>query len=312
MKIILAPTDVNLTNVLAKYLCPLLLKLSSPHVDSRRKTEEICDMLDNRLQYKSSLKLPTADLLSQFRNPVHPKALKDRTLSYLVRALQHNKCEAAIFSSLTTGFADLPYDHQSIIFNTLCQQLSKFPTANSAMERQTVTSAYTISLGRDEAAFSLRLLHMMFLDIRQTHHDHPATQLSTSSRKPLTPTEAAFLCPQNGHQYSVSSLNEAKKGILRFITLPVIHVAWRFVISLVASFDLNHEIQSPASVIMRQCDLSTDDSLYVDLLYDLSNNRNWLDQRLYVRTLQLLGKSKAAASRPILAQQCVARGLACT
>ncbi|KAA8915665.1 hypothetical protein TRICI_002177 [Trichomonascus ciferrii] len=107
LKLILAKDD-KLGSLLGVYLCPLLLKLNSPHETVRKKVVEICQHIDERLRSRyvygainqpitniySSIELPIEALINQFKDPTitgNKYMMQTFDLMYIKKALKQDK-----------------------------------------------------------------------------------------------------------------------------------------------------------------------------------------------------------------------------
>ena len=64
-----AETDEQLETVIKKFLCPVLLKLSSPEENVRKKVMELLVHFNKRVKSRPNLQLPVADLMSLYGDP---------------------------------------------------------------------------------------------------------------------------------------------------------------------------------------------------------------------------------------------------
>lgn len=64
-----AETDDQLANVINKFLCPVLLKLSSTEDNVRKKVMELLVHFNKRVKSRPTLQLPVADLMDLYGSP---------------------------------------------------------------------------------------------------------------------------------------------------------------------------------------------------------------------------------------------------
>ena len=64
-----AETDEQLENVIGKFLCPVLLKLSSTEENVRKKVMELLVHFNKRMKSRPNLQLPVADLMHLYQDP---------------------------------------------------------------------------------------------------------------------------------------------------------------------------------------------------------------------------------------------------
>lgn len=78
-----AETDEQLENALAKFLPPVLLKLSSTQEGVRKKVMELLVHVNKRLKSRATVKLPVETLLLQYQDPAASSFLKNFTVIYI-------------------------------------------------------------------------------------------------------------------------------------------------------------------------------------------------------------------------------------
>lgn len=313
LKIALAADDKALGKVLGVYLCPLILKLDSPNADSRRKVGDILGMIDTRMTGNQDVDLPFNALLSQYKDSTISTSTKERTLNYLSQAFGEVHFTAQTVSSLLHGYASAPESQQVIIFRLICRILSTFEIPISTAQELEDETAYHMPDVEVRSALARRLSDMMLLDPSQLSHHSRGLSLDRGGiTRPLSEADAAFLLPQELPTISTLTLNKIKLGILRFSSINSLSIAERYIIALIASLDLNNEIQLQASSILRRCDISQDEELYVRLLCNLLLERPNIDNRLQTRIYDLLSRSTSSVKDIIRAQHCVTFGLECS
>ena len=64
-----AETDEQLENVIGKFLCPVLLKLSSSEENVRKKVMELLVHFNKRVKSRPNLQLPVKDLMNLYQDP---------------------------------------------------------------------------------------------------------------------------------------------------------------------------------------------------------------------------------------------------
>lgn len=333
LKLALA-SDTQFVKLIGIYLCPLLLKLASPHTRTRAKTKNLLAMVDNRIS-SIVFELPIEALLTQYKDAKVPELVKDTTIQYLHKSLINGQIELGTLPLLMSGFAQVSSSQQSILFNIICHTLMAWVSPESTVQEDQLVQIYRIDSIADQEQLSKRFLDIMFLNMGYFKQDQSSSIQSTSSQliRALNPSEIEaaearrsdlhklsmsglqveeiiFLTPWGASTFTIASLNAIKLGILRYLTMPIMTTELRHAVALVASFDLKNEIQNTAGTVIRQCEL-TDSDLYAQTLFNLLLERRNLGQQLHIRALQLLSKSVAAVKREENALAVIASGIEC-
>lgn len=64
-----AENDEQLENAIGKFLCPVLLKLTSTEENVRKKVMELLVHINKRVKSRPNLQLPVADLMNLYQDP---------------------------------------------------------------------------------------------------------------------------------------------------------------------------------------------------------------------------------------------------
>lgn len=323
--------DAQFENLLKVYLGPILLKLESPFPANRAKTVAVLSMIDNRLA-GGMIKIPFEALLQQYHDPKIAQECKDTVVRYLDIALKFAKNDGPIIPQLMRGFALASSVQQPVIFSMICCLIKDFKAPTNTTDIENVLDLYRIDLPADEAALTKRFIDLMLLNLGYFSGSKPSTFGASSTNvgdvrpspgagtQPISSRRAAihglteedirFLTPDGSSTFTVTSLNQIKAGLLRYIHIPVMKSPNRFIIGLVGSLNLKDELQILGSTAIRHCEVP-DNKEYADSLYDLILRRQQVDHHLQVKVYQLLSKSSAAVMDYDSAMKAITSGVEC-
>lgn len=326
LKLALA-SDQGFERLLVVYLCPLILKLASASPQSVEKTRSVLSMIDVRVR-GGIYKLPTKTLLVQYHSAVLQQVVRSTALQYLDCALEMSVVENPIaLFELFRGFSAATTTQQSTIFNMVCRIFGSMHKGDISA-RGNINCPQTPSLLLDdETALAARFLDLMFLNLAYfklqptgalgesivPSGDDVRLRLQ-SAKACLTLDQIEFLNPKGAQTFTVSSLNESRHGLLRFLAQPnsaaLFHSSARYLIALVGSFDLDDDTKKLASVLIRHCP-ARDDYQFALSLYHLILERENPPHQLRSRVFQLLGGNTVATTMVGSAYRALEIGLDC-
>lgn len=326
LKFALAP-DAQLEKLLAIYLCPLLLKLGSVFPQTTEKVRSILKMIDDRLNGRG-LKLPTKALLDQYQNKTLASTIRDVSVLYLDRAMASDSDNGIYLSGLVQNYSLATAAQQTIVFNIVCRILASWQVVDA--HKSTIAHIESNDAPSNEGALGNRFIDLMFLNLayfrlvegsrnitplevpRPVNSDSPNSLQAASSG--LKVPQIEFLTPRGAKTFTVGSLNQVKRGLLRFASHATSVVLFdnstRFIISLIGSFDLDNDIQLLAGKLQRQYPAS-DDAPTATRLYSLVLDREYLQLPLRVRAYQSLTGNSVAVSMSNAAHQAIKLGIEC-
>ncbi|XP_053602483.1 proteasome adapter and scaffold protein ECM29 isoform X2 [Plodia interpunctella] len=105
-----ADSDDQLESCLGRFLCPVILKLSSPHEQVRTKVMELLVHVNKRVKCRSDVQLPVETLLQLYRDPNANSFIINFTIIYI-----------------TMGFGRMPRDQQLRLAPSLLEALENKP-----------------------------------------------------------------------------------------------------------------------------------------------------------------------------------------
>ncbi|KAK0949595.1 proteasome component M29, partial [Friedmanniomyces endolithicus] len=125
LRIALADSAPKLEAILKTYLAPLLLKLSSEHVDVRNKLISICQHISTRIK-PQSIQLPVAALIKQFKDQESP-LVRHFDLLYIQQGVDRLSArDKAELLPVLVGGISKSGSQGSQIFNLLLRLLESF------------------------------------------------------------------------------------------------------------------------------------------------------------------------------------------
>ncbi|KAF9207217.1 hypothetical protein BGZ49_000941 [Haplosporangium sp. Z 27] len=267
LRFALAETDPQLEKTLNTFLCPVLLKLSSPSDNVRSKVIAILTHINKRVRPKHQISLPVSALLQQFSS--NPSVLvKNFTLIYIEIGFDRISLETLSqvkqFNEDNTT-AD-PYDFAANPADAICL-LSRFQD---------------VLLYRQPIIPSKSFTH----NPASEPHDSSSSSANTPQPPPdgMSPQSVLYTTYNGKAAWATSAeLKNIKTGTLRFIcsttafpdSLPLkVHLE-RFIALIAATGDAYHEVASMGDdglKRIKQSDL--EDKTVVDRLYQLYQGSN--------------------------------------
>ncbi|ORY87576.1 proteasome stabiliser-domain-containing protein [Protomyces lactucae-debilis] len=300
LRFALANTDAKLQKLLSIYLCPVLLKLDSNHVDVRSKVHQIIAMLDGRLRESQNISLPFDALLAQYKNNALSSSLKGVTLALLKTAQERSQVTSSTLSQLFDGIHSAEQDQQQVLFQLVFRILKDIRVPSSPNEVKAFVGEHAITDVNDQICASkvfckLMLLHLGAFAIRRAAQfdaarppSLPSAPAETAIRvraalialgsadgtasplQGISQSDADFLAPQGAKTFTVATLNQTKLGVLQFLSVDVMPARLRFPVALLGSFDLDPKVQQLATdIIRRKCDVDWEDAALVEFVYDM-------------------------------------------
>lgn len=329
LKFALADTDLKLERLLKLYLCPVLLKLASTHKQCVQKVVSICAMLNSRLTAENHGLLPVEALSVQYADRSVSPNVKTLTLAYLLKAITHGLANPnELLARMMTGYSAATSQNQVTAFRIICA-IFKRTNTRPLEELFSVDEQFSAVSLDDQIVLADHFVDLMLLNlgyfttvssISQVGNNStgltargslgsavPDGASSTSSLQSgrserlmagLTPQRIKFLTPEGRDTFSMTTLNQVKAGLLRFLWSPTFNVSLRYITALIGSVDLKHEIQQVATdITRRRCNVDLDDPLLVSLLYNLLLSREHLPSTLLCRIYTILGSSMYATTQ---------------
>lgn len=224
LRLALADDAAKYTQFLDTFLCPLLLKLASPHSTVRAAIFNLVKDITSRLNSYPEIKLPVLKLLKQAKNP-NTQSTQDSQSVSLYSLLLASKgvtnlqiaCKDEILLECCNGISELPSAIAARMFLVLLKLVAKWPGPKLGTLEETNTKDF-FSLSANDTNFLSSKFIKFFLLI-------PAKPVASGQPIPrgyvcpgLSLQDVAFFTFDAGVTYTKDQLKAFRKSLFRFIT----------------------------------------------------------------------------------------------
>lgn len=224
LRIVTTESDEQFESVLAKFLIPVLHKLSSPQEGVRKKVMELLVHVNKRLKSRPQIQLPVEALLQQYQDASSSSFVLNFTMIYLKLGFPRldRSRQAALLHALLDSVAGKPQQHQDSLL-----QLALGVVPYMEGPPKTPLTSPAMGLLRE------RLLDLLLLPYSGWCPTVPC--LSAQSLSRLFPE--GLPAPEE--------LERAKLGALGFLTSGVFPEKTTSLHLLVAAADTRHRYRTP-------------------------------------------------------------------
>ncbi|XP_013777201.1 proteasome-associated protein ECM29 homolog [Limulus polyphemus] len=275
-----AETDEQLQNALAKFLPPVLLKLSSPQEGVRKKVMELLVHINKRLKSRPLVQLPVDGLLLQYQDPAATSFIVNFTIIYIKMGyprLEISK-QIEILPGLLSSLENKPEMHQDGILLMLMPVLPHVTIPNDAEKCK-------VLFGLRDRPKVAKLLLDYLLDFLLIPYGFarpsPASNLSGESIPPPGLSEHALKRTVGDEAMPPENLEKIKLGAVRFLACGVYPEQDIVVHLIVAASDTRHSVASIADQELRKISGVVDwnNSSLVDSLFSLFLGSNYIKDK---------------------------------
>ncbi|KAG0371099.1 hypothetical protein BGZ54_000043 [Gamsiella multidivaricata] len=303
LRFALAESDPQLEKTLNTFLCPVLLKLSSPFENVRAKVVGILTHINKRVRPKPEIKLPVTALLQQFADN-NSVLVKNFTLIYIEIGYGRIPLEDQLagLPQLIKGIARRPVVQQTTLAHMILPVLSSIKQHN---EDNTTADPYGFVANPLDAICLLHILQEVLLYRQPIVGSQPAKhqstevgpsssqagssasgQNSTSSPPPDGMSHQSVLQVTNNGKAlwaTTSELKNIKTGAVRFICSPTafpdslplqVHLE-RFVALIAATGDAYNDVSGMGEDGLKRIKLpDLEDKMVIDRIYEMYQGSN--------------------------------------
>ncbi|KAJ3009388.1 UNVERIFIED_CONTAM: hypothetical protein HDU68_002730, partial [Siphonaria sp. JEL0065] len=281
LKLAVAATDEQLTQVISQFLCPLLRKLTSPFPATHQKVLAICGHISKRVKGKKML--PLSDLVALYAEAAN-NLLISITLMYIEMSIdsigdakENNNEQVKHCFTLVRNISSRIPGHQLILFHIVTPILAAFQEKRSFKSNE---QPFPIDPFQFETTYSqdYRFLLSKWSDFVLYSVPPAATPAGEVVVPPgLSRASVLFLTKDGKVKWARNSqeVKALKAGILRFLQLESmvpqsLFPSIRFAMYLAGSTDAAHEVAGASEdALKRMAKPSFDDPEVVSLLYQL-------------------------------------------
>ncbi|KAL6941976.1 hypothetical protein ACO0QE_003139 [Hanseniaspora vineae] len=224
LRLALANDAAKYTQFLETFLCPLLLKLASPHSTVRAAIFNLIKDITSRLNSYPEIKLPVLKLIKQAKNP-NVQSTQDSQSVRLYSLLLASKgvtnlqieCQDEILLECCDGISDLPPTIAARMFLVFLKLVAKWSGPKLGTLEETSTKSFYSFSAKDTAFLSSKFIKFFLLI--------PAKPVASGQPIPrgyvcpgLSLQDVAFFTFDAGVTYTKDQLKTSRKSLFRFIT----------------------------------------------------------------------------------------------
>ncbi|KTW32158.1 uncharacterized protein T551_00840 [Pneumocystis jirovecii RU7] len=308
----LADTDIKLENTLKTYLCPMLLKLASPHDIVRKKVVQICGHIRIQTKSNENIKFPIDALLEQFFSKDVGNSTKSFTLLFLDMAFfrLNEEEKKKLLPKLILGLSGHPIEHKKrfiyLIFHILeiygssnedsISQFEKDDSIKSIFDSETSFEDFSFlaKIFRDLALFSLSYFHSLLKKMPQAkiqefsfsnHFDK--TNLSNDTNFSLQISVLKKTCPglsfdslrlltfKGNDTFTIDSLTKIKIGTIWFLSTNYFSLDQKFTTLSIFKFDPDDNISLIANACLKKLPIiDLENEKIIENIYELLLGNN--------------------------------------
>ncbi|KAI8073997.1 proteasome stabiliser-domain-containing protein [Gongronella butleri] len=315
LKLAMSSTDEQLQRTISTFLPPVLLKLASPHEQTRKKVMEILTHVSKRVKANVAIELPFDALMEQFCNDENPAIVKNFTIIYLdmcIKRLPADKIAKHI-PQLLHGLSKRPIAQRATILHMVLPALRKWHLEPGQQE-QARESVFHFDSSPDDAT----LLLNFFLDVMLYQPLTPRQQKDAAGEDGVVPmtlypglSQSALEDVTNHGKtaWTAGELAEIKLGIVHFLLSRVFTDNERLRILIAGTTDSSHLVVAASEDGLRRWtgNVDMENAQLVQSLYALylgttgriaKLSRSPCANPTKIKLLQYLGKSVKATNMP--------------
>lgn len=219
-RIVFAQNDAALQTILKTFLCPMLLKLESPHAAVREKTISICQHINTRIK-PSGIQLPVAALLTQFQTANAGLLLKNFDLMYIQRGLERVPTDELkpLLPGILHAFDEISAGHSRTMFQILLNTLTQLPSPPARGSPAAAEYRQLLDLDNHEKAtlfLSQKFEDLLLLTLAPFQSSETGNGLSCPG---LSAEQFEFLTLGKKETFSHSRLSSIKQRALEFLVV---------------------------------------------------------------------------------------------
>ncbi|ORX62567.1 ARM repeat-containing protein [Hesseltinella vesiculosa] len=326
LKLAMSSTDDQLQRTVSTFLPPVLLKLASPHEQTRKKVMELLAHINKRVKSNQAIELPFDVLLDQYCDPQISAFVKNFTIIYLDMGMKRFDAEktASYIPKLLTGISKRPAPHRATLMHMVLPALRQWhmEPADQELARANV---FHFDQTPDDAttllAFFLNVILYQPLTPRQLKEAASEDGSVPIVHYPgLSQNALGDVTNLGKVSWSSASLADAKLGIIHFILSKVFTDNERLPILIAGTSDASHLVISACEDGLRRWTGTVDleNTALVQALYGMyigtdkgqgKNGRVPCGNPTKIKLLQYLGKSITASNMSSKMIQVVFDGL---
>jgi len=250
LRIALASNNEQFEKCINVFLCPVLLKLGSPHNNVKEKVFSICNHISKRIKSNTDIKLPTDKLLELFTSDNSSNFVNNFALLFLEIAFNRSTEEekVALIPKLINNITKRNNAQKMQIFQIFINTLECFNKRQVEFSKAANHDIFNFNEYPNDLKFILEKFADMLLFI-------PSPDQKVS---PGLSINAMNFVTNNGKANWIKSteISSTKVNIVRFtmsdlIPNEIMNIS-RFIVFLIASVDSNYEVANLGSSALKK------------------------------------------------------------
>lgn len=271
LRIALASSDTKFQSSLDLYLCPLLLKLASPHSAVRQQILKFIQNVIPRLNAARAVQLPTVKLLEQALNPKCPQGQDPSTVQLysllfaskgVDRLTDEDKHE--LIPTIVKGIHTFKPNVAARLFYLFLKSLKGWKTPDRGTDE---FKALREKLAFDEAdeLFIIRKIEQLFLLNPVLNNDGVIPKGYTCPG--LSAADVSFLTYDAGVSYKGDELSTVKKDVAMFIS--ILSDKNNTALLEIGSVDSNDVVGNACAALLRKITVPYEDETTINHIISL-------------------------------------------
>lgn len=306
LRIAMADTDTKFESALNLYLCPLLLKLASPHQSVRQELLKFIQQLIPRINSAKTIQLPFTKLIEQAKKPnlkdgLDGSTVQLYTLLFASRAVDRLPDDfdqrVVLVRDLVLGISQFSEKFSARFFHIFIKLLKCWETPDRGTDDFEALKK-KLDLQPDDAKFLVNKIETLFLLQPVTNNDGVIPRGYTCPG--LSAKEVSFLTYDAGVSYKADELARVKKNLSIF--LPLFDNDLLIPVLLIGVNDVNDTVGNNCANLLRKIPINHEIPELIDHLIELFTGNKTIpkapvNQQIQERIIsQVLTGSKIAAN----------------
>jgi len=243
LRIALANKNEQFEKCLNVFLCPVLLKLGSPHDNVRQKVMSICNHVSKRIKSNIDIKLPTEKLLELFTSDNSSNFVSNFSLLFLEIAFNRTTEDekVALIPKLIQNISKRNSPQKIQIFQIFLKTIECFNKRLIDFSKQENKDIFNFTEHPNDLKFILEKFADILLYIPSAPDKPPVVSpgLSTNSMNFVSNNgKAAWI---KGNELASTKVNVVRFAMSEFIPNNIMPIN-RFIVFIIASVDSNYEV----------------------------------------------------------------------
>ncbi|KAJ7383849.1 hypothetical protein OS493_025725 [Desmophyllum pertusum] len=261
LRVASAETDEQLEKTVKIFLCPLLLKVASPHQEVKNKVMTLLTHLNKRLKSRPKIQLPVDSLLLQYKDSSIPAFVTNFAILYLRMGFPRlpPETQVEIAPQLIKCIQDKPQPQQDCLLQLVLPVLGQLKIPDSVEERQKMFE-FTDKPQHYIMAAQHRPTRLCSSQPSEsdTAESDQSSSAASSSLAPPGMSLAAVKRVTADSTVEPNKLEQMKLGVLKFLARDLFEASDVICHFLAATGDTRHSVLDAGDHEMKRISSSTD------------------------------------------------------